>query len=77
MEIEVRLYNEFKRFAPGEQNVLSLTLPPGSTVAAARNRLNIPPEVKGTVLLNGRRATGETLLLDGSTLVFFSPVSGG
>jgi molybdopterin converting factor small subunit len=77
MEIEVRLYNEFKRYAPARENVFAMALPAGSTMGDVRKRLQIPPERRCTVLLNGRRAAEETRLESGSTLVFFSPVSGG
>jgi molybdopterin converting factor small subunit len=77
MDIEVRLYNEFKRYAPGDRNVFRLSLAAGSTVGDVRKRLKIPSQRRRTVLLNGRRAAEETRLDPGTTLVFFSPVSGG
>ncbi len=77
MKVEVKLYNELKRYAPGDQNVFKLTLTPGTTVGDVLDTLNIPSTLHRVILLDGRRAVEETQLEPQSTLVLFSPVSGG
>ena len=77
MEVEVKLYSEMKRYAPGEQTDFSVTLAPGATVGDVLTLLNIPPSSQRVVLLNGKRTTEVTPLKDQSTLVLFPPISGG
>ena len=77
MELEVRLYNDFKQYAPGTDHVFSIALAAGATIGQALETLNIPRDKPATVLLNGRRADAHTPIQPRSRLVIFAPVSGG
>ncbi len=77
MELEVRLYNDFKQYAPGREHVFRIALAAGATIGQALDILKIPPDKPATVLLNGRRADGHTPITPRSRLVIFAPVSGG
>ena len=77
MDLEVRLYNDFKRFAPGKKHVFRMACAAGDTVGNVFNALNIPQDAQAVILLNGRRALMETPILPQSRLVVFAPVSGG
>jgi sulfur carrier protein ThiS len=77
MELEIRLYNDFKQYAPGTDHVFSIALTAGTTVGQALDALNIPRDKPATVLLNGRRVDARTLIEPRSRLVVFAPVSGG
>jgi len=77
MKVEVRLYSELKRYAPGDNNIFILTLSPGATVADVLAKLNIPSSVHRMIILNGRRAADDSLLEPGDTLVLFTPACGG
>jgi sulfur carrier protein ThiS len=77
MKLEVRLYNEFKQYAPGRDHVFSIALAAGATIGQVLDTLHIPPDKPATVLLNGRRADAHTPIEPRSRLVVFAPVSGG
>jgi molybdopterin converting factor small subunit len=76
MQIEVKLYGDAKKHAPGEKAQFQMTLQPGATLKDALHALAIPSE-RYTSLINGRRADDDVLLKDGDTLVSFPLVSGG
>ena len=77
MDLEVRLYNDFKKFAPGKAHVFRMAFTAGDTVGNIFNALNIPQDTHAVILLNGRRAHMDTPILPQSRLVVFAPVSGG
>ena len=77
MEVEVKLYSETKRYAPGKQTDFRVTLAPESTVGDVLTLLNIPSTSQQVVLLNGKRVREVTTLKEQSTLVLFPPISGG
>ena len=76
MQIEVKIYGDVKRYAPGEQTRFHLTLKPGATLEDALCELAIPGD-RCTALLNGRRADDDVQLKDGDILVFIPFLSGG
>ena len=76
MQIEVKLYGEVKRHAPGDQTQFQLTLKPGATLEDALRELAIP-KGRYIALINGRRAADEAPFKDGDTLVLIPPISGG
>ena len=77
MRIEVKLYSELKRFAPGDSNVFSIGLPPGATVQPLLEKLKVPGEVPRFIMVDGRRSEEESPLADGCTVVMFTPGDGG
>jgi molybdopterin converting factor small subunit len=76
MHIEVKIYGDVKRYAPGHQTQFQLTLKPGATLKDALVELAIPGD-RCTALINGRRADDDVLMKDGDALVFIPLVSGG
>lgn len=76
MQIDVKLYGDIKKYAPGDQTNFKLSLDPGATLADALAVLNIPEGIHVS-LVNGRRVPQNTPLENGSVLVSFPIVSGG
>lgn len=76
MHIDVKLYGELKKYAPGDKTAFVLTLKSGATLQDVLNRLCIPDE-HHVALINGRRAHPMTRFAGGDTLVMFPPISGG
>jgi sulfur carrier protein ThiS len=76
MRITVKLYGDFKRYAPGDRTGFELTLEPGATVGDILKTLSIP-EDHHVSLINGQRANPKSRFESGDTLVLFPPVYGG
>ena len=76
MQIDVKLYGELKKLAPGGQTDFVLTLKSGATLGDVLKKLSIPMD-RCVSLVNGRRATTEAVIADGDILVLFPPISGG
>ena len=74
--INIKLYGECKKHAPGEQTDFTLQLEPGATLRDVFRLLSIPQDAYVS-LVNGRRASRGVKLKEGDTLVVFPPVSGG
>ena len=77
MELEIRLYNEFKKYSPEDDHVFKLPIHVDNTVGDVLKALNIPADIPAVVLLNGRRVGAETRIEPQSRLVVFTPISGG
>jgi len=77
MELEIRLYNEFKKYSPQIDNVFIMSFTAGDTVEDVLRALRITADMPSVVLLNGRRVDADTRIRSRSNLVVFSPVSGG
>ena len=76
MQIDVKLYGDIKKFAPGGQTNFVLTLNSGATLGDVLKMVSIPMD-RCVSLINGRRTTIEAPIADGDTLVLFPPISGG
>lgn len=76
MRINVKLYGELKKYAPGDQNSFELAIETEATIADVLKILSIPTD-HHISLINGRRATQEARFEDGDMLVLFPPISGG
>jgi molybdopterin converting factor small subunit len=76
IEINVRLYGEFKKHAPGDQTDFMLVLEPGAILGDVLGKLAIPEDAH-VALVNGRRIADDFQFENGVTLVLFPPVSGG
>ncbi len=76
IEINVRLFGEFKKHAPGDQTDFMLVLEPGATIGDVLGKLSIPEDAH-VALVNGRRIAHDVQFESGDTLVLFPPLSGG
>ena len=76
MQIDVKLYGDLKKFAPGGQTNFVLTLNSGATLGDVLKMVSIPMD-RCVSLINGRRATTKSVIADGDILVLFPPISGG
>ena len=76
MRIDVKLYGDLKKYAPGDQTNFVLTLTPGATLGDVLKLLSIP-EDRPVSLINGRRATQSARFEGGDTLVVFPAITGG
>ena len=77
IKIEVKLFNEFQQYKPGENNIFQLELNQGACVKNLLEKLKIPDNAEYIILANGRRTADNALLSDKDTIVVFSPVAGG
>ena len=77
MDIQIKLYGDLVKYAPGKENVFIMTLPPPVTIASVLADLNLSAEQAFTVLLNGRREDPSMNIKPGSTLVLMPEISGG
>lgn len=77
MEVNLKLFNQLRCYAPGNQSAFSIQLPSDATVGELLKRLKILPTVQKTILVNGRRVDEDTLLSAGDEIVMMSPVEGG
>ena len=74
MNICIRLYGVFRsgRFKETRQS-----WPAGSKVAVIVEHLELPPQLLGIVLVNGRHADRDTVLEEGDTLSLLPVLDGG
>ena len=79
MTITVALYAGFARYLPsGAQNRrAALDLPEGSSVLDVMRRLGMPDDLPCIPVVDGKRASTETVLQHGETLSLFPPLAGG
>ncbi len=77
MNVEVKLYGFFKRYAPDEQREFNLDLPAETTVEELLVLLKIPLDLDRVLLVNGRRSEPQVVMAPGDTIVIFSPLTGG
>jgi sulfur carrier protein ThiS len=76
MYINIKLYGDMKRYAPGDQNEFELLIGPGATFQDILKQFSI--QGKGYVcLVNGRRIDQAYIFNDKDTLVLFPEISGG
>lgn len=77
MEVQVKLFNQLRGYAPGRQTDFSIELPNGASVSSLLQQLEIPPTIQRTILVNGRRVEEKALFSPGDEVVLMSPVEGG
>jgi sulfur carrier protein len=79
MTIQVALYAGLTRYRPrGAQNrKATVDVPDGATVLDVMRQLGVPDDVPCVSVVDGTRATAETVLRDGETLSVFPPLTGG
>lgn len=77
MKVNVHLFTNLVKYAPGGKNAFSLELKSGSCVRDLIAHLGIPSTVSKIILVNGRHSSEDTALKEGDEVVFMTPVEGG
>ena len=79
MTIQVALYAGLTRYLPrgAQERKATLRVPDGATVLEVMRQLGVPDDVPCIPVVDGKRATAETVLRDGETLSLFPPLTGG
>jgi molybdopterin converting factor small subunit len=77
MQVHVDTYANLRQYAPAGRGSFDLTLDSGATVSSIIDALNIPGAVKVVILVNGRRAAGDTRLKAADKITLFPPIEGG
>ena len=79
MEVEVKLFANFREYLPPESEKYSCTLKleEGTTIGQVLERLKIPESVPMITLVNGIHRKTEDPLQPGDVLSVFPPVAGG
>jgi len=80
MRITVHIYAYLRYYLPaGEKSVLQKEweMPEGATIKQALEKLNLPKEVRITVLLNNNSVDQATLLNEGDILHVLPQMGGG
>jgi molybdopterin synthase sulfur carrier subunit len=79
MTIQVALYAGLTRYLPrgAQDRKATLEVPDGATVLEVMQKLGVPDDVPCILVVDGKRATAETVLRDGETFSLFPPLTGG
>ena len=77
MRVTVELQAYLEQYSPDGQSVFEYTLPDGATVQTLVRLLNVPEEMAGVIVLNGRSADFENPLQDGDRVILIPPLAGG
>lgn len=77
MQVEVRLFGNFRRFLRETDGHLTLKLVEGAIVRDVLERVRVPEVEVGLVSVNREVAAAETPLHDGDVVYVFSPIGGG
>jgi len=79
MEIEVKLFANFRDYLPEGSDRFSCTmkLQPSERVADVIERLGLPKDHPKVILINGVHGKEDDRLKEGDTLSIFPPVAGG
>jgi molybdopterin converting factor small subunit len=79
MEIEVKLFGTFQKYAPpGSENYsCRLELEEGATIGQVLERLKIPRYALKVTLVNGVQSTSKDPLHSGDVLKISPPLAGG
>ncbi len=76
--VRLTLFADLRRLLPnGHEGPLTITLPPGSTVADLMASASVPPDEDVTIGINGDQGARDSVLADDDEVVFFSPMEGG
>jgi len=79
MKVDVRLFATLQPYLPAGTagDGISLDLPAGATVRDVVESLKIPGELACLIVVNGRDAGPDQVLVPGDELAMFPPLSGG
>jgi sulfur carrier protein ThiS len=76
--VSLKLFGDLRKHGPrGGQEIRSLLLPAGATIADVVTRLGIGLDEEVIAGVNGEQATPETALNDGDSVMLVSPMEGG
>ncbi len=74
MHVKVKLYASLREDREGEQEVEARD---GATVSSLIEMLAIPVTQVTLIFINGRHASGDSILSEGDEIALFPPVGGG
>jgi molybdopterin converting factor small subunit len=79
MNIEVRLYANFRDFLPPGSTTFAMkkSLERGMTIEELVKDLGLPEDVPKIVIVNGSHAEFDYVVKDGDTVSVFPPLAGG
>jgi molybdopterin converting factor small subunit len=79
MKVKVQLYAILAEYLPTNANnkTAILELLEGTTVQEVLNELTIPENMPKILLVNGRNAELDRVLVEGDTVSVFPPIAGG
>ncbi len=77
MRVTVELQAYLEQYSPDGESVFQYTLPDGATVQTLVRLLNVPEEMAGVIVLNGRSADFDDSLQDGDRVIMIPPLAGG
>ncbi|MBT9171359.1 MAG: hypothetical protein DDT18_01733 [Actinobacteria bacterium] len=75
--IEVKLYAYLPNISKSRRRELKISPEEGLTVQDILVREQLPLQIAGVVMVNGRRVEMDYLLKDGDEMAVFPPVAGG
>lgn len=76
--VRLTLFADLRLLLPkGHEGPLTISVPPGATVADLMAAASVPPDEDVTIGINGDQGARESVLADGDEVVFFSPMEGG
>ncbi len=80
MKVEVHLFATLRQYLPSgrrDTGILTLEVPPGSTVADVVRALGVPADVSWIAVVDGEDAGPERRLAPGEVVSIFPPLAGG
>jgi len=77
MRVTVGLQAYLGQYSPSGQPVFEYSLPEGATVQTLINRLNVPEELAGVIIVNDVNADFSDALHDGDRVTLIPPLAGG
>ncbi len=77
MQVDIRLFGQFRHLLRETDGRLTLSVVEGATVRDVLERVQVPEAEVGLVSVNGQMAAVETPLRDGDEVCISSPIGGG
>ena len=77
MVIRLKFFAGLREFLPAGEGPFTAEIDDGTTVAEVFQHFGVPPEKPRIILVNGRHADADRVLVDGDLLAVFPPVAGG
>jgi sulfur-carrier protein len=77
MQVEIKLFGQFRRLLRETDGRLTLKVDEGTTVRDMLEKVKVPEVEVGMVSVNGQLASVATPLRNGDEVCVFSPVGGG
>ena len=77
MIIKVKGYANMRKYTAHLPSDGDLKIPEGTKVSDVLKQLNVPPELKKLIIVNGQHKPINHILKPGDLLVFFPPLEGG